>query len=142
MGSPPVPFAVQRTPLLLPAASLPDQRIGKGHLSPLALKNSSHRQETRGLYTLHRRARIVTRNPNDYNEERDRGSSRWFENPGMKAAIVTLVVGSVYRSRWEAHCARGWRQYADKHGFELLVIDRPLDETSARPPVRPHGKNV
>ena len=48
----------------------------------------------------------------------------------MKAAIVTLIVGSAYRNRWEAHCARGWRQYADKHGFELLVIDRPLDETS------------
>src|SRR5207244_429422 len=41
---PAVPFAVQRAPLLLPA---PDQRRnGKGHLTPLALKNSSHREET------------------------------------------------------------------------------------------------
>ena len=48
----------------------------------------------------------------------------------MKGAIVTIAIGSAYRDRWRTHCARGWSRYADKHGFDLIVIEQPLDDTT------------
>jgi hypothetical protein len=47
----------------------------------------------------------------------------------MKTAIVTIAIGDAYSARWQAHCKRGWSRYAERHGFELLVIDTPLDQT-------------
>src|SRR5215471_18812114 len=47
----------------------------------------------------------------------------------MKAAIVTLAIGDAYLNRWRAHCESGWSRYAERHGFDLIVIDRPLDQT-------------
>jgi hypothetical protein len=28
---------------------------------------------------------------------------------------------------WKKHCEANWREYADKHGYDLLCLDRPLD---------------
>ena len=47
----------------------------------------------------------------------------------MKTAIVTIAIGAAYSARWQAHCKPGWQRYADRHGFELIVIDAPLDHT-------------
>ena len=47
----------------------------------------------------------------------------------MKAAIVTLAIGDAYLNRWRAHCESGWSRYAERHGLELIVIDKPLDQT-------------
>src|SRR5215469_15572908 len=47
----------------------------------------------------------------------------------MKAAIVTLAIGDAYLNRWRAYCKPGWSRYAERHNFELIVIDRPLDQT-------------
>jgi hypothetical protein len=47
----------------------------------------------------------------------------------MKTAIVTIAIGAAYSARWQAHCKRGWSRYAERHGFELIVIDAPLDQT-------------
>jgi len=47
----------------------------------------------------------------------------------MKVAIVTLAIGGKYHDRWRAYCERGWTSYAAKHGFDLIVIDKPLDDT-------------
>jgi hypothetical protein len=47
----------------------------------------------------------------------------------MKAAIVTLAIGDAYVNRWRTYCKPGWSRYAERHGFELIVIDRPLDQT-------------
>ena len=47
----------------------------------------------------------------------------------MKAAIVPLAIGDAYLNRWRAHCESGWSRYAERHGLELIVIDKPLDQT-------------
>src|SRR5215467_11740010 len=47
----------------------------------------------------------------------------------MKTAIVTIAIGAAYSARFRAHCESGWSRYAERHGFDLIVIDRPLDQT-------------
>ena len=49
-------------------------------------------------------------------------------------AIVTLVMGQRYEAMFKAFCEGSWRRYSDKHGYDLLVFDRPLDgsERAAR----------
>ena len=47
----------------------------------------------------------------------------------MSVAIVTLAVGQAYLDRWKTHCERGWRSYAARHGYDLIVIDKLIDET-------------
>lgn len=44
-----------------------------------------------------------------------------------KSAIVTMVVGDRFRELWSRFCAPSWQVYAQRNGFDLLVIDRPLD---------------
>jgi hypothetical protein len=55
----------------------------------------------------------------------------------MKTAIVTIAIGAAYSARWQSHCEPGWSRYAARYGFQLIVVDRPLDQTpraSARSP--------
>jgi len=47
----------------------------------------------------------------------------------MKTAIVTIAIGAAYSARFRAHCEPGWSRYADRHGFRLIVIEAPLDQT-------------
>jgi hypothetical protein len=49
--------------------------------------------------------------------------------PPMKTAIVTIAIGAAYSARFRAHCFPGWSRYAQRHGFELVVIEEPLDQT-------------
>jgi hypothetical protein len=44
-------------------------------------------------------------------------------------AIVTLVIGKHYRDRWNKLCANNWQRYADQHGYDLICIDEPLDDS-------------
>ena len=46
-------------------------------------------------------------------------------------AIVTLAIGADYADRFERHCRASWTAYAQRHGFDLVVITDPLD-TSER----------
>jgi len=46
-----------------------------------------------------------------------------------KKAIVTLAIGSTYSDRFEQLCRRNWTGYADRHGFDLFVIQEPLDRS-------------
>ena len=46
-------------------------------------------------------------------------------------AIVTLILGDNYQKKFKEHCFSNWKEYADKHGYALLIFDRPLD-TSVR----------
>ncbi|HXI99808.1 MAG TPA: hypothetical protein VNH44_01210, partial [Micropepsaceae bacterium] len=48
-----------------------------------------------------------------------------------RKAIVTLAIGAAYAERFEQLCRRNWAVYADRHGFNLIVIKEPLD-TSER----------
>lgn len=44
-----------------------------------------------------------------------------------KKAIVTLAIGRTYSERFEQFCRKSWTAYADRHGFDLFVIEEPLD---------------
>jgi hypothetical protein len=46
-----------------------------------------------------------------------------------RKAIVTLCVGQRYQQRWNTLCARNWQQYADRHGYDVICIDAPLDHS-------------
>jgi hypothetical protein len=46
-------------------------------------------------------------------------------------AIVTLAIGEKYLRQWEKLCKPNWSAYANKHGYDLICIDQPLD-TSER----------
>ncbi len=44
-------------------------------------------------------------------------------------AIVTIATGQVHAPLWEAHCRHNWQAYAERHGFDVIRIDRPLDDS-------------
>jgi hypothetical protein len=44
-------------------------------------------------------------------------------------AIVTLTVGAGWAERWRRLCEENWRAYADRHGYDLIQIDQPLDSS-------------
>ena len=44
-----------------------------------------------------------------------------------RVALVTLTIGGDYAERWRRWCEPGWRAYADRHGYDVICIDEPLD---------------
>lgn len=44
-------------------------------------------------------------------------------------ALVTIVIGDEYRRRFERYCLTNWSNYARRHGYELIIIDQPLDHS-------------
>ena len=44
-----------------------------------------------------------------------------------RKAIVTLAIGAAYDERFERFCRPNWAAYAERHGFDLIVIKDPLD---------------
>lgn len=46
-----------------------------------------------------------------------------------KNAIVTLAIGKRYLTNWTNLCAPGWRAYGEKHGYDVICIERPLDDS-------------
>ena len=49
----------------------------------------------------------------------------------MKKAIVTLNIGQQYQNAWRNTCRKGWQAYCERHGYDLVNIDKRLD-TSER----------
>ena len=47
----------------------------------------------------------------------------------MGNAIITLVIGDDYAAKWKALSESGWRRYCERHGYDLVVIDKPLDQS-------------
>ena len=45
-------------------------------------------------------------------------------------AIVTLTIGQHYRDRWSKLCADNWHKYAYLHGYDLICIDKSLDNSA------------
>jgi hypothetical protein len=43
--------------------------------------------------------------------------------------IVTLAIGKHYRERWHKLCSANWRRYAQLHGYDLICIESPLDDS-------------
>jgi hypothetical protein len=46
-----------------------------------------------------------------------------------RAAIVTLALGEGWTARWRRLCEENWRSYAARHGYDLILIDEPLDSS-------------
>lgn len=51
-------------------------------------------------------------------------------------AIVTLLIGEKYLKSWKRFCSQNWQKYADKHGYDVICIDTPLDDSE-----RAKGRN-
>jgi len=45
----------------------------------------------------------------------------------MKKALTTLNVGDAYRARWERLSKKSWTAYCERHGYDLVPIEAPLD---------------
>ena len=59
-----------------------------------------------------------------------------------KVAIVTLAVGEAYLRRWKTYCERGWRTYAQNRGYDLVVIDKLIDQAPQLWRVLRPGRNA
>ena len=46
-----------------------------------------------------------------------------------RKAIVTIAIGDRYLQHWKRTCEPNWRTYASQHGFDLICIDKPLDDS-------------
>lgn len=44
-------------------------------------------------------------------------------------AIVTLTIGKSFQERWQKVCRPNWQIYAERHGYDLICIDEPLDDS-------------
>ncbi len=47
----------------------------------------------------------------------------------MRTAIVTLAIGSRYLRLWKELCEPSWRAYASRCGFDIILVDQPLDKS-------------
>ena len=52
-------------------------------------------------------------------------------------AIATFVFGATYVNLWKKHCEANWRSYAEKNGYDILLLDKPIraDEVLTRRPI-------
>lgn len=48
-----------------------------------------------------------------------------------RKALVTLAVGASFQQRWEQVCRPNWQEYADRHCYDLVCIQHPLDISPA-----------
>lgn len=49
--------------------------------------------------------------------------------PVHRNAIVTMAIGDVYVGSWVKTCQPGWVKYAIRHGFDIILINAPLDRS-------------
>ncbi len=47
--------------------------------------------------------------------------------PDKSKALVTLLIGDAYLGFWKTHCEATWRRYAARHGYDIVIIDAPID---------------
>jgi hypothetical protein len=63
-----------------------------------------------------------------YRTANDHRSSFSILEKTMKA-IITLVSGRAYRSRFAKYCFSGWKSYAKRHGLELVLYENLFDHS-------------
>ncbi len=51
-----------------------------------------------------------------------------------RTALVTLTIGDSYRWLWRRFCRPSWLAYAERHSYDLICIDTPLDPSEAAAP--------
>jgi hypothetical protein len=49
---------------------------------------------------------------------------------GYAKAIVTIALGEKYLTTWRRVCEANWYAYAQKHGYDIVCIDAPLDPSA------------
>ncbi len=54
-----------------------------------------------------------------------------------RKAIFTIACGGTYLANWRSYCEPNWRKYADKHGYDIVVVTEPIrqEHELARRPV-------
>lgn len=50
---------------------------------------------------------------------------------------MTIVTGAHHRAMWN-HFSQSWKPYAERHGYDIVVIDRPIDPEWRRRGKSPH----
>src|SRR3546814_20572919 len=45
----------------------------------------------------------------------------------VRKALTTMVIGSDYKSMWEGLYRRSVEAYAERHDYELVIIDAAID---------------
>jgi hypothetical protein len=45
-------------------------------------------------------------------------------------ALVTLAIGQKFLENWKNLCQANWQKYADRHGYDLICIEDPLDDSA------------
>lgn len=50
----------------------------------------------------------------------------------MKKALVTIAVGKRFEKMVRNYCLTNWKLYAEKYDYELIIIDKALDENDTR----------
>ena len=43
-----------------------------------------------------------------------------------KQAIFTILYGETYRKRWREWSEPSWREYAARHGYDMIVVEEPI----------------
>lgn len=46
-----------------------------------------------------------------------------------RVALVTLAIGSRYEQRWRRVAAPLWSAYAERHGYDVICLTEPLDDS-------------
>jgi len=59
------------------------------------------------------------------------------EDNHCKNAIVSIVMGDRYQTPWNAACKNSWTAYADKYGYDIIIIQCHLDDSE-----RAHARSV
>jgi len=50
-----------------------------------------------------------------------------------RTILTTFAIGQRYEALWRTYCQTSWENYAERHGFELEVITKPLQEDQRSP---------
>ena len=56
----------------------------------------------------------------------------------MRKAIVTLLIGESFQNWWKAMVEITWREYADRHGYDIVIIDEFIDTSDLSQERSPH----
>ena len=47
----------------------------------------------------------------------------------MKKAIITLIIGNKYEKMFNTYCRKNWQIYCEKYNYDLIVINKFLDDS-------------
>ena len=54
----------------------------------------------------------------------------WILQNGHSKCMMSIVIGERFTKDWNHYCKDSWREYAQKHNYDLLIFDAPLDSST------------